>query len=646
MKFSNTVHTTVILALTTAFTFHTVTAADKGMIHHGSTRGGTRGGTYRSGNGVQHQTNPSMPNFGTRSRALVMEDCPSHKKVTIQKFCIQGDCDAGSEGEHRLKLDGDWLYNDFRDYEEGRCHDITEAPKIIEAWKSITIGTEEHDTTSENDSYFATLEAEEWYIPTCATYEIEMAIPHKYETNKKLCWTTSVDVELLGPLFEYELCDEWTEPEESFIFKLKIEPADPPPPVPEKCKAEKKITMYKFCIEGDCDSGAEGEHKLKLDGSWLYNDFKDFREGQCHNLNFGSRTVVAGKSLSVATEEHDNWPNDNDYYAATLTSDKWYNPTCAPYEIRIAKEHTGAKTVTSCWSLSYAVFGRGPFSLNTGVSLCSEWEEPAESFIWMLKIEAIEEESVPANPEDAACMSGETGVTLLAPANTQSGKTQLRSSTVDEFEDRIVKVKNLQAGDAIRGFDEDRKPATCTVEAVGSFGSGPVYGNYTRGHYILKPDSDHVVVHGTDQAITIQDKYDVLTSCPLGVDETGIAFTALDTDFCGGFSDEMSWSDYLLLHKVILRMVRGTGGYWFHGSTYKDLGFLKIHAPVVCETMLRCAKDHDDCSEFEDASVLFIEYALSDSAKQKARDSFHNVGRHRALGSVAAMLSAGGSVRN
>ena len=92
------VHTTVILALTKAFTFHTVTAADKGMIY-GSIRGGTRGGTHRSGNGEQQQTDPSMQNVGTRSRALVMEDYPSHKKVTIQKFCIQGDCDAGSEGK-------------------------------------------------------------------------------------------------------------------------------------------------------------------------------------------------------------------------------------------------------------------------------------------------------------------------------------------------------------------------------------------------------------------------------------------------------------------------------------------------------------------------------------------------------------------
>lgn len=53
-----------------------------------------------------------------------------------------------------------------------------------------------------------------------------------------------------------------------------------------------------------------------------------------------------------------------------------------------------------------------------------------------------------------------------------------------------------------------------------------------------------------------------------------------------------------------------------------------------------CQENNDDFLEFEDAAVLFIE-----NARRKARDSFHNVGHHRAIGSLAAMLSAGGSVR-
>lgn len=162
-----------------------------------------------------------------------------------------------------LKLDGDWLYDGYRDYLEGQCHNISAPSRVVEAWKSLTVGTEEHDTTSENDSYFATMTAEEWYSPTCATYEIELAVPHQYEAQHTLCWSASVGTEL-GALFEYETCDQWTAPAESFVWKLKVEPADPPPPVPASCKPEKKITMYKFCIEGDCDSGAQGLYPKKF----------------------------------------------------------------------------------------------------------------------------------------------------------------------------------------------------------------------------------------------------------------------------------------------------------------------------------------------------------------------------------------------
>jgi len=209
----------------------------------------------------------------------------------------------------------------------------------------------------------------------------------------------------------------------------------------------------------------------------------------------------------------------------------------------------------------------------------------------------------------------------------------------------VVKVKDLKVGDSIRGLDASQQPSICNVEAVGSFGSGPMYGNYTEGHYIWNQQTGTVEIHGNDQLMTIQEKYDVLTSCPVGIDETGIAFTALDTDFCGGFTDQMSWSDYLLLHTAILRVVRGSGGYWFDGTSYTDFGFVKTHAPIVCERMLRCVKNHNDCREFEDASVTFVRRALSDDARERSYQVFHNIGSHRELGSASAMVSAGGSVR-
>ena len=190
---------------------------------------------------------------------------------------------------------------------------------------------------------------------------------------------------------------------------------------------------------------------MKLDGSWLYGDYRDYREGQCHNLNpntlsVKSKTIQPGVPLNVATEEHDNWPNSNDYWSAQIPSEEWYDPTCASYEVKIAKEHTGRKEVSSCiwYNFSDNIF----YSSSAGV--CDKWVEPPQSFIWMMKVDPIKE-------EQPACMSGETGVTLVDSKSVQSSeKANLRVNP--NSEDQIVKVKDLKAGDLIRGLDESKAP--------------------------------------------------------------------------------------------------------------------------------------------------------------------------------------------
>ena len=182
--------------------------------------------------------------------------CSTNKKVTMVKFCIQGYCDPGEEGEHRLKLDGDWLYDGFRDYKQDTCHSISYS-KVVEGWKSLTVGTEEHDSMSQHDSYFATLSNEEWYNPTCEKYTLALSKPHSYAGSYSICMAQSSPV---FDFFNYESCGSiYDYPEESFTWELEIEPDDSSPPnVLQTCKKEKKVSMYKFCIEGDCDIGAEG----------------------------------------------------------------------------------------------------------------------------------------------------------------------------------------------------------------------------------------------------------------------------------------------------------------------------------------------------------------------------------------------------
>ena len=252
----------------------------------------------------------------------------------------------------------------------------------------------------------------------------------------------------------------------------------------------------------------------------------------------------------------------------------------------------------------------------------------------------------PSTPSPSpSCMSGKTGVTLVSQESSSTSEESLRISTSNsDTIYQIAKVKDLKMSNTILGLDENKQTAKCTVEAVGSFGHGPVYGNYTDGHYVLNPNSGMVERHGTNQTMSIQDKYIVLTSCPLGVDESGVGFTPFDSDFFGEMTREMTWKDYLLLHTAILRIVRDTGAFWFDGSSYEDLDFLHAHAPIMGKTLLQCMKNHSDCKDLEDASMIFIERALAEPAKKKAHDAFQNIGRHRELGSASAIVSAGKSV--
>ena len=91
------------------------------------------------------EKNPQERLRGTGQRELAVKTCSKEKKVSVYKFCIEGDCDIGAEGEHRLKLDGQWLWNGFRDFRERQCHSINHSAKTVDAWKSLAVGTEEEE---------------------------------------------------------------------------------------------------------------------------------------------------------------------------------------------------------------------------------------------------------------------------------------------------------------------------------------------------------------------------------------------------------------------------------------------------------------------------------------------------------------------
>jgi len=232
-----------------------------------------------------------------------------------------------------------------------------------------------------------------------------------------------------------------------------------------------------------------------------------------------------------------------------------------------------------------------------------------------------------------SCMSGNTGTFKATPV--VNGKSFAVERTV-------AIVKELTVGDKIEGLDADKQPALCTVEAIGKFGYGALYGNYTEDHFVLDPATGNVAQHGKLGNRTVEDKYEVMTSCPVGLDEAGTGFTPLDGDFCGESTGEMAWSDYLLIHASILRIVRATGGYWFSASAYDDFDSVKQHGPELCAAMLACAGAGTECNELERISALFIHgHYLSDDAHEATLKAMPDIGEVGAPGSVSFVVSEG-----
>ena len=230
-----------------------------------------------------------------------------------------------------------------------------------------------------------------------------------------------------------------------------------------------------------------------------------------------------------------------------------------------------------------------------------------------------------------ACMSGNTGTFKATPTENSTGG----------FERTVTIVKELAVGDTIEGLDAGKQSALCTVEAIGNFGHGVLYGNYTEDHFVLDPTTGNVTQHGAVGNRTVEDRYDVMTSCPVGLDEAGTGFTPLDGGFCGNSTSEMGWSDYLLIHASMLRIVRATGGYWFSASAYSDLGSVMQHGPEICAAMLACAGAGTECNELERISTLCIDSYLTDDAREASHKGMPAVGEVGAPGSVSFVVSQG-----
>jgi len=173
---------------------------------------------------------------------------------------------------------------------------------------------------------------------------------------------------------------------------------------------QKRVRVYKFCINGDDDSGAHGEHQIKLDGERYYpqggsdcpqdpSGYCNWREGQCHNLhNAKWYEAIPYRSLTVGTEEHDT-SSENDSYLAYLTPKDWYNKQCKPYEVIFSVDFDSATKKSVCWNVAGGASGKGA-EINAGIESCSEWTEPAESYVWFMEVEPVKNYQVLVHIQD------------------------------------------------------------------------------------------------------------------------------------------------------------------------------------------------------------------------------------------------------
>jgi hypothetical protein len=179
-----------------------------------------------------------------------------------------------------------------------------------------------------------------------------------------------------------------------------------------RCSRDKKVKVYKFCINGDADGfefgdnpfkpGEEGEHKIRLDGRTHYplsgsrcrqdpKGFCKWKEGLCHNMNDAQfQNIKAFKSITVGVEEFDK-DSSNERVSAFMSARDWYIETCDVYEVVLSRDFKSERDKSFCWNLGASGSvrtpdGRGEIKISGEIESCSRWIEPAESYIWFLEV--------------------------------------------------------------------------------------------------------------------------------------------------------------------------------------------------------------------------------------------------------------------
>ena len=178
-----------------------------------------------------------------RSQTPLSKCCPD-KKVKITKVFIKGEPEINS-GEYQLRLNTAhyWPntstdcspYDDFFgeiwcEWANNQFHSVPTGSQIcLKKHVSLDVGIVEHDIWPEiNDSSSAVLLNQEWYVDTCAPYEVTISAQFKAAVKNSVCWSLEAKAahkKKYGVESAVQACSEWESPAASFVWYLEVAPA-------------------------------------------------------------------------------------------------------------------------------------------------------------------------------------------------------------------------------------------------------------------------------------------------------------------------------------------------------------------------------------------------------------------------------------
>jgi hypothetical protein len=396
------------------------------------------------------------------------------------------------------------------------------------------------------------------------------------------------------------------------------------------CGSGRKIT-YNIC------SGTHQDRVWGINGSWesgcascgkYLKDRNKISSYSCKHIGHGidlrytPKAEYYNKCTSKNVEVHFNtWPGQREEIVYNLDNGASWESGCSHAGNYLMNNFNWIKPGWSC--------------VHCGGHMCLRYYKRDDWYT----VSSNQHTHIPPNlapspaptPATAECIAADTGFTQVS---------KLFGSVVSTA---VLPLDQITLGEKIIGLDADKEiNDECEVVSITSMGVGEVFGNYTSDHYILpSAGSDELVTHGNTSESRVSPKHQLLTTCPLAVDESG---QLASLSLCGIALYEggpVPWDVYVIVHSTLLKLVQETGITSL--DSLRDLSYAQQHLPKLCSSGVKCA-ERDECDEFEANMLDFVTHELTDDAKDKVWKAFPELGDVGKPGSVSRKMSKSGQV--